>query len=516
MHGTPNYWGFKLVGLADNYRSADTNIIGIYSEQSGVSPSPTVSLTGASPALWFYNVSLDSSWNNALNWYEDSSKTVPHGAIPTDGVNVIHIGDESVPHIDIAVAPLSCDCLCSLNGGSITGGIWTGGINAGTGASLIDGTFNCDVHCYGTTITGGTYTVTMEFSTSGTTISNSDISGCHLTPASGITVTDGGGNTHISTNFDTSSGGFFIGFGIALPVADGTWTGTVANGDINDDGNWNPSLGNPSTSASYTATIPTGLASYPSSGTAYCVINLAGTATLTGGTYSGCIITNSGAAGITGGSYIDGTTITFNTNAAPLSNCILGNASMTTVTADGVAVTPTSNTNTNAIFLPINGGSFIAPAVWNGSVNGDLNTNGNWDYDINPVASLLIVGTIPTGLGQYPTTGTAICPLILEGEIEGGAYSGSLTLNGTAIINGGTFSKNVALNGGEIVNGIFQDVTMIHNGGNITGGTFQGRFTITVPSIAANFTGVKFLKFIDSPQCYSQLGINGSGILSFI
>ena len=51
MHGTPNYWGFKLVGLADNYRSADTNIIGIYSEQSGVSPSPTVSLTGASPAF---------------------------------------------------------------------------------------------------------------------------------------------------------------------------------------------------------------------------------------------------------------------------------------------------------------------------------------------------------------------------------------------------------------------------------------------------------------------------------
>ena len=173
----------------------------------------------------------------------------------------------------------------------------------------------------------------MEFSTSNTNISNSDISGCHLTPDSTITVTDGGGNTYVGTNFDMGSGGYFIGFGLPLPVANGTWTGAAANGTLTDDGNW--SLGNPSTSSSYTGIIPASLSSYPSNGTAACNFTLDSGSTINGGTYTGTItdngctwtitgtlnitgtlasnVTISGAGNITGGTYSGLVTIPYGT-----------------------------------------------------------------------------------------------------------------------------------------------------------------------------------------------------------
>lgn len=302
--------------------------------------------------LWFFNVSLDNSWNSAGNWFQDAGEETPNLAIPADG-DVIYSGDTSTITVDTAVNPLSCDAACHVTS-TISGGTWSKAISVANGGSIVGGTFTANLAiAAGGSLSGATinYTSIVTFAGGNYNLTNCTItgggsSGPTLTPAAGVIVMNDGCTWDANTAFDTMSGGIFLGF---ILDGSGQWTGNY-DGNLNNRANWDSFY--PCDNAAYNATIDSTAFSFPTSGTCDAGIVTVGVGSqLNGGSYSGAI----GCSGHLGGGTYTGSIIWLS-NDSPHNMDVTG----ITLTADtGIVVTNGgNNTFVGTTFSPSSGTSF--------------------------------------------------------------------------------------------------------------------------------------------------------------
>ncbi len=113
---------------------------------------------------------------------------------------------------------------------------------------------------------------------------------------------------------------------------------------------------------------------------------------------------------------------------------------------------------------------------WSGGTSTELGNTANWSGSTLPTYNNS--GTMGS-CTNYPASGACNGAMRLTGgtsaKINGGCWSGAITVGSGTQINGGTFLGSVTVNsGGTIVGGTFYEAVTNAAGGSISGGTFHG------------------------------------------
>ncbi len=126
---------------------------------------------------------------------------------------------------------------------------------------------------------------------------------------------------------------------------------------------------------------------------------------------------------------------------------------------------------------------------WTGGTSTDLGNTANWSGSTLPTYNNS--GTMGS-CSNYPATGAVNGAMSLTGgtsaKINGGCWSGAITVGSGTTIAGGTFLGSVTVNsGGTITGGTFYGTVTVNAGGSISGGTFYGSVSNSGTISGGNF-----------------------------
>ncbi len=126
---------------------------------------------------------------------------------------------------------------------------------------------------------------------------------------------------------------------------------------------------------------------------------------------------------------------------------------------------------------------------WSGTASTDLGNTSNWSGSTLPTYNKS--GTMGS-CSNYPATGAANGAMSLTGgtsaKINGGCWSGAVTVgSGTTIAGGYFFGSVVVSSGGSITGGTFYGTVTVNAGGSISGGTFYAAVSNSGTISGGNF-----------------------------
>ncbi|MFZ1935835.1 MAG: hypothetical protein WBL72_06155 [Thermoguttaceae bacterium] len=126
---------------------------------------------------------------------------------------------------------------------------------------------------------------------------------------------------------------------------------------------------------------------------------------------------------------------------------------------------------------------------WSGGTSTELGNTANWSGSTLPTYNNS--GTMGS-CTNYPASGACNGAMSLTGgtsaKINGGCWSGAITVGSGTQIAGGYFLGSVAVNSsGTITGGTFYGTVTVNAGGSISGGTFYGAVTNSGTITGGNF-----------------------------